>query len=263
MGDSKSLLILVEDLTHEREQLLQRQKHEEELRHEIKEREKIETALRDSEARYRLIVENTHDLIMVTDPDGVISYVSPSCYKVFGWQPEDLLGKEPWIIDVADVDRVRESLKMTSGTDVEYQIETQNGQVKWVSHSWSPIFRDNQLISTISILRDVTDRKCTEEALQIKESAIASSISGIAICDLSGVLTYINPAVMKLWGYDQENEILGKTVLEFWASGRRGQESVGTTLSAGSWIGELTAKRKDGSSTSSSNSHCGGQRQDG
>ena len=59
MGDSRSLLILVEDLTLEREQLVQKQKHEEELRHEIREREKIESALRDSEARYRLIVENT------------------------------------------------------------------------------------------------------------------------------------------------------------------------------------------------------------
>ena len=247
MGDSRSLLILVEDLTHEREQLLQKQKHEEELRYEIREREKIESALRDSEARYRLIVENTHDLIMVTDPDGAISYVSPSCYKVLGWHPEELVGKQPWIIHMADVDRVRESLKMASGTDVEYRIETDACRVKWVSHSWSPIFSDNQLISTISILRDVTERKSTEEALQIKESAIASSISGIAICDLSGVLTYINPAVMKLLGYEQENELLGKTVLEFWASEDEARRAWGTTFSAGSWIGELTAKRKDGS----------------
>ena len=90
MGESRSLLILVEDLTLEREQLVQKQKHEEELRHEIREREKIESALRDSEARYRLIVENTHDLIMVTGADGVISYVSSSCYRVLGWPPEEL-----------------------------------------------------------------------------------------------------------------------------------------------------------------------------
>ncbi len=247
MGESKSLLILVEDLTHEREQLLQKQRHEEELRHEIREREKIESALRDSEARYRLIVENTHDLIMVTDPDGVISYVSPSCHKVFGWHPEDLVGKQPWIILPEDVDRIRESLKKASGTDVEYRIQTHDGRVKWVSHSWSPIFRNNELVSTISILRDVTERKSTEEALQIKESAIASSISGIAISDLNGVLTYVNPAILNLLGYDDESELLGKTVLEFWASEEEAGKAWETTLSAGSWIGELVARKRNGS----------------
>ena len=164
---------------------------------------------------------------MVTGADGVISYVSPSCHKVLGWQPEELVGKQPWIIHPADLDRLRESLRKVSGTDVEYRIETQDGRMKWISHSWSPIFSGNQLVSTISILRDVTERKRAEEALQIKESAIASSISGIAICDLSGVLTYINPAVMKLWGYDQENELLGKNVLDLLDCRTRSREKCG------------------------------------
>ena len=248
MGESRSLLILVEDLTLEREQLVQKQKHEEELRHEIREREKIESALRDSEARYRLIVENTHDLIMVTGADGVISYVSSSCYRVLGWPPEELVGKQPWMIHSDDLDRLRGPLGKVSGTDVEYRIETQDGRMKWVSHSWSPIFSGNQLVSTISILRDVTERKRAEEALQIKESAIASSISGIAICDLSGMLTYVNPAVMKLWRYDRESDLLGKNILELWASQEEAGKAWGATLSAGSWTGELIAKRKDGSS---------------
>ena len=247
MGESRSLLILVEDLTLEREQLVQKQKHEEELQHEIRERAKIESALRDSETRYRLIVENTYDFIMVTGADGVISYVSPSCYKVLGWPPEALVGKQPWIIHPEDLDRLRESLEKVSGADVEYRIETRDGRMKWVSHSWSPILSDNRLVSTISILRDVTERKRAEEALQIKESAIASSINGIAISDLTGVLTYTNPAVVKLWGYDREGDLIGRNVLEFWAWQEEAKKAWGTTLSAGSWTGELVAKRKDGS----------------
>ena len=143
-----------------------------------------------------------------------------------------------------DLDRLREPLGKVSGTDVEYRIETQDGRMKWVSHSWSPIFSGNQLVSTISILRDVTERKRAEEALQIKESAIASSISGIAICDLSGMLTYINPAVMKLWGYDRENDLLGKNILEFWASQEEAGKAWGATLSAGSWTRRVDCEKK-------------------
>ena len=119
--------------------------------------------------------------------------------------------------------------------------------MKYVSVLPRGRMNDNRLVSTISILRDVTERKRAEEALQIKESAIASSINGIAISDLTGVLTYTNPAVVKLWGYDREGDLIGRNVLEFWAWQEEAKKAWGTTLSAGSWTGELVAKRKDGS----------------
>jgi two-component system, cell cycle sensor histidine kinase and response regulator CckA len=94
---------------------------------------------------------------------------------------------------------------------------------------------------------EIEERKRVEKALQIKESAVASSISGIAIADLSGILTYVNPAVLKLWRYDHERDLLGKKTFEFWFEDEQAKQAWQTTLNAGSWTGELLAKRKDGS----------------
>ena len=49
-------------------------------------------------------------------------------------------------------------------------------------------------------------RKRAEEAMRIKDSAIASSINAIAISDLEGNLDYVNPSFLKLWGYDDDKE---------------------------------------------------------
>jgi len=94
---------------------------------------------------------------------------------------------------------------------------------------------------------EIEERKRTEEALQIKESVVASSINGIAIADLSGVLTYVNAAVLKLWGYDHEGELLGKKTLEFWSEEEQAKQAWQATVNVGSWTGELVAKKKDGS----------------
>ena len=62
---------------------------------------------------------------------------------------------------------------------------------------------------------DITDRIRAEEALRIRDSAMASSITGIAIADFDGTLTYVNPAALRLWGYDDEKEVLGRRAVEF------------------------------------------------
>ncbi len=218
---------------------------------DITERKRAEDALKESELRYRLIVENTHELIMVTEPDGTISYLSPSCYRVLGYYPEELEGKQPWIIHASDVDRMKElhlqALKGSSGTDIEYRIETREGQTRWVSHSWSPIYREGKLVAIISVLRDITESKLAAEALQIKDNAITSCVSGIAIGDFTGNVIYVNPAAVRLWRYDHESELLGRPIREFWLIDEEAEAAWKHAAKTGSWIGELIALKSDGS----------------
>jgi PAS domain-containing protein len=63
---------------------------------------------------------------------------------------------------------------------------------------------------------ELTARKQTEEALNIKDHAIFSAINGMAITDMEGKLTYVNPSFLTLWGYENEHEILGKPIIAFW-----------------------------------------------
>ena len=89
-------------------------------------------------------------------------------------------------------------------------------------------------------------RKQAEEALRVKDSAIASSINAVAIADLEGNVTYVNHAFLRMWGYD-EKEILRKNAVEFWQVAEEAVEVMQVAMDRGGWIGELAAKRKDGS----------------
>ncbi|MEJ2716334.1 MAG: PAS domain S-box protein, partial [Deltaproteobacteria bacterium] len=91
------------------------------------------------------------------------------------------------------------------------------------------------------------ERRRAEQALHLMKSAIESSISGICIAELNGKLTYVNRAGLRLWGYDQEEEVLGKRATGFWLTEKESEEAVGIAAKTGAWIGELIAVRKDGS----------------
>jgi diguanylate cyclase (GGDEF)-like protein/PAS domain S-box-containing protein len=107
---------------------------------------------------------------------------------------------------------------------------------------WVPIEDGLYLHYTI----DVTERKWAEQELRIKDSAIASSINGIAISDLQGNLTYVNPSFLEMWGYDDEKEVLGRSALQFWQQTEEAAETMRSVQEEGGWIGELVGLRKDG-----------------
>ena len=138
---------------------------------DITEKKKAEADLKESQERYKKIVENSNDVIMLTANDGRIVYLSPACNRALGYDPEELVGKEPSIIYEDDIDRVREAFegafKGRSGLNLEYRIITKNSEVKWVSHSWAPILADGKTNLIVSIIRDITDSKKSEEQLSV------------------------------------------------------------------------------------------------
>ena len=130
----------------------------------------IETELRKSEEKYRNIVENTTSMIMVTKPDGIISYLSPSSTQVIGYTPNELIGTNPVIFHPDDIKKVQQALsralKGEKGSGFEYRAISKKGQIKWISHSWSPIFLDNKLHSIVSVIDDITERRTTEDRIK-------------------------------------------------------------------------------------------------
>jgi PAS domain S-box-containing protein len=93
-----------------------------------------------------------------------------------------------------------------------------------------------------SLFRDL---KQNEEALLIKNYAIESSMNAIALSDNYANLTYVNSSFLKLWGYDNEKEVLGKPALKFWQDEKKTSSIVETLKNRGNWIGELVGRRKD------------------
>lgn len=103
-------------------------------------------------------------------------------------------------------------------------------------------------ICTMDSFIDVTERKKMEEELRIKEFAIASSINSIVIGDLSGNITYVNNAFLRLWGSDDASDVLGKPAISFAKDPKEAEEILSEILDSGSWFGEIEGVRKDGRS---------------
>ena len=92
------------------------------------------------------------------------------------------------------------------------------------------------------VLKSLEKDKC----LALLSKAIESSLNAIGMADLEGILIYVNESAVKLWGYDDKQEMLGRYLPELW-EGDRILKSVEELYCKGYSVGEDIGKRKDGS----------------
>jgi len=114
---------------------------------------------------------------------------------------------------------------------------------RWVLIS-AGILPDNQFVVT---LVDITDRKSAEEALLIKDHAISSSINAIAILDLDLNITYVNHSLLRMMEYPNETEIIRKNTRHLMASRQVFEEIRDQLPDKGTWFGEVTLLKYNGS----------------
>lgn len=93
----------------------------------------------------------------------------------------------------------------------------------------------------------ILQRKRFEKDLRIKDSAIASAINAVAIADLDGNLNYVNGAFLQMWGYEKEDDVLGRSTVDFWVYPEAASKVTATLQNQASWMGELVGIKKDGS----------------
>jgi len=129
----------------------------------------VEIELKESESKYQMIVENTHDVIMLTNLDGSISYLSPSCESGLGYKPEELIGQKLRIVHPDDIESVEKNFSLAlqnkSPFSIQYRIYTKSGDIKWIYHASTPIMKDIRVEMFLNVLRDITDIKTMEKEL--------------------------------------------------------------------------------------------------
>jgi len=99
------------------------------------------------------------------------------------------------------------------------------------------------VILSVNIVR----RKRAEGKLWTKNIAIESSINAIAFADMQGNIAYVNNSFLKLWGYSSTNEVLGKPTVGFWLDKDKAGDILEKVREGEGCVGELTAKKEDGS----------------
>jgi PAS domain S-box-containing protein len=150
---------------------------------DITERKLVEKELRESEERYRDLVENLNDVIYMFDEKGVFRYISPAVETMLGYKPAEIVGRSLIeFIDSEDFKNFSASFqKVLSGRiePRELRILKKTGEICWVRSSNRPIIIEGKYIGLRGVLSDITDRKKAEEETQKTLVNLRKAMGGI------------------------------------------------------------------------------------
>ena len=139
---------------------------------DITERKQAEETLRESEERFRTIVETNPGLLMITDLRGKFTYISPNCERFTGYTQEELLTAQEWWVHEDDASRTVELFARVisegvGGRDFEYRAVKKDGEVWLASSSWEPLKDEaGAIYGVVTLTFDITERKRAEEELR-------------------------------------------------------------------------------------------------
>jgi PAS domain S-box-containing protein len=174
-------------------------------------------SLRESEDRYRTLVENLKDVIFTADPVGTLSYLSPAVERLTGFSAGELVGRPfTCLVHADDLPALHAQFALAfagSQEPAEFRIFHRNGAVRWIRVSGQRLLRGEQPVSITGIITDVTEQKEAEHALVESHGLLNAVVEGTAeavfVKDLHGRYLMINSAGARVLGRAVE-DVIGK-----------------------------------------------------
>jgi PAS domain S-box-containing protein len=177
----------------------------------------------EDKTRLKAIIENAIDGIITIDARGLIETVNPAAARIFGYQPEEVIGKNIKMLmpepDKSRHDQYLENyhttgIKKIIGIGREVKGLKKDGTTFPFLLSISEVQLDQKMIYT-GIVHDISQLKQTQVALRESEhkfnSIINAAIDAIITINERGIIEMVNPAACRLFGY-QEEEMIGQNV---------------------------------------------------
>lgn len=140
--------------------------------------EKLYKALRESEEKYRRLVENATDIIYRTDGEGKFTYVNPVGRRIFGYTEEDFLGKHYLeLFELIFRNKARQFYATQFFTGqyssyLEFPAVSKDGRRFWLGQNVQPLMENDQIIGFQAVARDITERRIAEEAMKRSEEEV-------------------------------------------------------------------------------------------
>lgn len=188
---------------------------------DITEKLEQEKIIRQSELRFKELVQEGSDLIAILDVDGTYTYVSPTSNSILGIPPEKFIGRSPFeFIHPDDAERVLTSLqKATKQHKVmveSFRFQNNKEEWRWIETVLTNMLDNPAVNGIVANSRDITDKIEEEQKLKLLESVITNTKDAVLITEAEPLdepgpkIIYVNDAFTKMTGYTAE-EVIGKT----------------------------------------------------
>ncbi|MBN1967696.1 MAG: PAS domain S-box protein [Anaerolineae bacterium] len=175
---------------------------------------------------FRAVADYTYDLESWIAPDGQLLWVNPAVERLTGYTVAECLSMPEYPLplvhqdDQPQIARVfQDAVAGSSGNDVPFRLLCKGGDVRWVAVSWQPIHSgDGRCLGNRSSIRDISDRKRAEDALQSQRELLDSIIThipcGVYWKDREGRYQGCNAAFARAAGVPRPDDIVGKNDYE-------------------------------------------------
>lgn len=140
----------------------------------IPKRNRKKDAQMECEEKYKIVANGTYDWEFWLNPEGQFLYISPSCTRITGYDPQDFISDPELrirLVHPEDLERfrlhVKEVEQKRSAGEVEFRIVRKDGTIRWISHACQPVYDSrSQYLGIRGSKRDITDRRQREETLR-------------------------------------------------------------------------------------------------
>ena len=181
----------------------------------VTDRIEAQQKLKESQERYKLITENSNDIVSLMDIKGNYVFISPSIKDTMGYSPEEMLGRNTTeFIHADDVEMVTNIIsegvkKKSKEEEALFRFRHKSGEWRWLEVTGGVILNEaGEPIYIRSNKTDITERKRTEDKLKKQEEQykLVSENSGdvIALNDINGRFTFVSPSCYRLAGLTVE-----------------------------------------------------------
>ena len=169
--------------------------------------------------RYRTLVEQANDIIFSVDNNGNCLFVNKAVEKILGYSQKELVGNH---FSLIITDEYRQKVidfyayqidNLEPSTYFEFKVRAKNGKELWIGQSVTLIIRNNKIISTSAVARNITERKTSEDLIRQSEEKYRRIIEdmqlGIMEVDQDGKAVKVYNRFCEMTGY-QPKDFLGK-----------------------------------------------------